>query len=143
MHTSFYKGGILPLFVGLFISVNACSQDLSDKDLKTNITDIQNPLKQITSLDPKMFEYNTSRYNHLSLPGGIHYGFIAEDFQQVFPEMVYKKPYSYMHGKNSYRNATVKTINFEDLVPVLIASIKEQQAQINELRQELERLKRK
>lgn len=119
------------------------AQDLSDREIKTNVSAIQNPLQQIRSLDPKVFEYNTGKYKHLQLPGGTHYGFISEEFQQVFPGMVYKKPYSYMSGKNSYRNATVQTINLESLIPVLIASIKEQQVQIDQLRSELEAVKRR
>jgi hypothetical protein len=121
----------------------AFSQDLRDRDIKKNISPISDPLKKLTSLNPTMFEYNTGQYRHLDLPGGGHYGFITEEFQQVFPGLVYKKPYSYMVGKNSYRNATVKTINLEGLIPVLIASIKEQQSEINALRAEVESLKRR
>lgn len=122
---------------------SAFSQDLSDKDIKKNVTAIESPLQQITSLNPKAFEYNRGQYSHLQLPGGTHYGFITEEFQQVFPGLVYKKPYTYMAGKNLYKDATVKTINLESLIPVLIASIKEQQAQINQLRGEIETLKRR
>jgi hypothetical protein len=142
MCNTFYKAIILSGIVLCFSNVNAFSQDLSDKDIKTNVTSIENPLKQITSLNPKIFEYNTGRYSHLSLPAGTQYGFIAEEFQQVFPGMVYRKPYSFMYGKNAYRNATIKTINLENLIPVLIASIKEQQMQIDQLRFEIEKLKR-
>jgi hypothetical protein len=141
MYRTSYSKRLLSLLVALTVSVIVYSQDLSDRDIKTNITSIDNPLQRITSLDPKMFEYNTGRYSHLRLPGGTQYGFIAEEFQQVFPGMVHKKPYSYMSGKNSYRNTTVKTINLESLIPVLIASIKEQQVQIEQLRAEVDRLK--
>jgi hypothetical protein len=46
-----------------------------------------------------------------------------------------------MFGKNSYRNATLKTIDELSLIPVLVASIKEQQLQIEKLTSELEILK--
>lgn len=119
------------------------AQDLTDNMIKTNVSHISEPLKVITSLQPMTFEYNTRQYSHLKLPSGRQYGFMAEDFQQVLPGLVHKKPYSFMSGKNSYRNATVKTIDMESLVPVLIASIKEQQTQIDQLRAELEALKRR
>jgi hypothetical protein len=48
-----------------------------------------------------------------------------------------------MVGKNLYKNATVQSIDLEGLVPVLIASIKQQQAQIDQLRMEVEALKNK
>ena len=48
-----------------------------------------------------------------------------------------------MTGKNLFRNTTTKQINLEGLIPVLIASIQEQQAEINALRAEVEALKKK
>jgi hypothetical protein len=125
------------------INQSAAAQDLSDQDIKTNISPIADPLQQITSLNPKAFQYNTGKYKHLSLPSGIHYGFIAEEFRQVFPGLVHRKPYSYMVGKNLYKSATVPTINLEELIPVLIASIKQQQAEIDQLKLEMEKLKKR
>lgn len=119
------------------------AQNLSDQEIKTNISSISDPLQQINSLNPTVFQYNTEKYKHLSLPSGVHYGFTAEEFRQVFPGLVYRKPYSYMVGKNLYKNATVQSIDLEGLVPVLIASIKQQQAQIDQLRMEVEVLKNK
>jgi len=121
----------------------AISQELKDNEIKRNAVPIQEPLRHITQLNPQKFEYNRDKYGHLQLPGGSHYGFIAEEFQQVFPSLVYRKSHSYMVGKNAYRNAQVKTINLEQLIPVLIASIKEQQMQIDVLRAEIEMLKKK
>lgn len=139
--SSLGKSSLIIIFV--LIAHLAISQDLSDNDIKKNAVPIQEPLKQITSLNPQKFEYNRSKYDHLQLPAGSHYGFIAEEFQQVFPALVYRKSHSYMVGKNAYRNAQVKTINLEQLIPVLIASIKEQQMQLDALKAEIEMLKRK
>lgn len=132
------------LFVLVFLAVQPVfSQDLSDNDIKKNITPVQKPLEQITALNPAVFEYNTSRYDYLKLPGGTHYGFIAEEFQQVFPGLVYKKRYPYMAGKNAYRNATVRNIDMQALIPVLVAAVREQQEQIEQLRTEIEALKKR
>ena len=138
--SSLGKSTLVILFV--IIAQHSISQDLSDNEIKRNAVPIQEPLKQITSLNPQKFEYNTDKYDHLLLPVGSHYGFIAEEFQQVFPSLVYRKSHSWMVGKNSYKNAQVKTINLEQLIPVLIASIKEQQMQLNALRAEIEILKK-
>lgn len=74
---------------------------------------------------------------------GTQYGFIAEDIAQTFPELVAEKSFSYMFGKNAYRTAKVKTVDEASLIPVLVASIKEQQEQIEKLKQEIENLKNK
>ncbi len=132
-------------FVALLVmfGFQSNAQQLKDEAIKTNITPIENPLQVVNSLQPLSYEYKTGQYKHLKLPSGTHYGFMAEDFQQVLPGLVYNKAYSYASGKNSTRNATIKSIDMESLIPVLIASIKEQQVQIEQLRAEVEALKRK
>jgi hypothetical protein len=127
----------------IVIAPSASAQNLADNEIKTNVTTISDPLRSILALEPRSFEYRTRQFSHLQLPPGTHYGFIAEEFRQVFPGMVYRKPYSYMAGKNSYRNATINTINMEALIPVLVASIKQQQQTIEELKVEIEALKRR
>jgi hypothetical protein len=132
------------LFVSMIMLAQvAGAQQLTDETIKTNISPIQQPLKVLQSLQPRSFEYRTHEYKYLRLPEGSRFGFIAEDFQKVLPGLVYNKPYTYAFGKNSTRNATIKTIDMESLIPVLIASIQEQQAQIDQLRAELEALRRK
>lgn len=126
-----------------FGAFTAFSQDLTDNTIKKNVTTIQDPLKQVIALQPRTYEYKTSEYNHLKFPGGRQFGFIAEEFQQVFPGMVYRKPYTFMSGKNSYRDATVKTIDLQALIPVLTAAIQEQQRQIDQLKAEVEALKKR
>jgi hypothetical protein len=127
----------------LFISAVVYSQNLNDSEIKKNITAIENPLKKLVQLQPKSFEYKTDQYKHLKLQHGKKYGFLAEDFQHIFPDLVVEKSVSYMFGKNAYRNSTIKTIDEQSLIPLLVASIKEQQLQIDKLTTELEALKNK
>lgn len=51
-------------------------------------------------------------------------GFIAQELEQVFPEAVYTLP----NGK--------KAIAYSEIIPILVEAIKEQQNQIDELKQE-------
>ena len=48
-----------------------------------------------------------------------------------------------MYSKNNYRNTKIKTIEETDLIPVLVASIKELNAEINKLKTEIDALKKK
>ncbi|MFT3903192.1 MAG: tail fiber domain-containing protein [Niabella sp.] len=121
----------------LSFNISANAQSISDYQLKTNVTDIQNPIKQLKQLEPKVFEYNKQGYSFLKLENGQHYGFLAEDVQKVFPELVKEKSVSYMQGKNRMRQAKIKTIDEKAFIPVLIASIKQQQAEIEALKLEL------
>lgn len=128
---------------GLLLAVSVThAQTYLDTDLKKNIQPITGALKTITLLEPKAYEYNTSQFNHLKLPGGVQYGFIAEDVAKIVPGVVTYSRVSYMRGKNLFRTATVPSVNMESLVPVLIASVREQQLAIEQLRAEIMELKK-
>ena len=131
------------LFVALILSGIAFSQTVTDKELKKNVTTINEPLQKLAQLNPKTFEYDTEKYRHLKLGGGVKYGFIAEELEQIFPDLVQRKNVSYMFGKNSYRDTQIKSIDEASLIPVLVAAIQQQQQQIEKLTQEVETLKNK
>lgn len=131
------------LFAVLIIAGNSFSQTVTDNEIKKNIAAINSPLQKLVQLNPKTFEYDTQKFKHLNLDHGVKYGFIAEEVQQVFPGLVKQKSISYMFGKNSYRDTKIKTIDEASLIPVLVASIQQQQQQIEQLKEEVEALKNK
>ena len=139
-HTSKY---IVVSVIILLTTHYAYSQALSDRQVKINIRPISNPLTVIKSLEPKMFEYNSDRTRYLRFPDGTQYGFIAEDFKKILPELIVSKKYTYMKGKNNFEKASLKVVQMEYLVPLLVASIKEQQVIIEQLRSDLDEIKKK
>ena len=141
MFTPYIKCSFL-LLSGICISIALSAQDLPDAAIKKNVVAIDNPLQRIIQLEPKRFEYNVNDYKHLKLQSGYRYGFMAEDIQSVFPDLVKEKSVRYMFGKNVYRNSTIKTVDETSLIPVLVASIKEQQAEIDQLKLEILALKK-
>ena len=62
-------------------------------------------------------------------------GFIAQDVQKIIPELV--KEVDTLHTENE----THLTLDYVKLVPVLVEAVKEQQEQIEELREEVKILK--
>jgi len=123
------------------IAFSMFAQTVPDSEIKKNITEIINPLQKLVQLEPKAFEYNTEKYKHLKLQHGKKFGFMSDNMWQVFPELVTTKHSSYIFGKNVYRDMKIKTIDQTSLIPVLVAAIKEQQAEIKELKKEVEELK--
>ena len=117
------------------------AQNVSDKDIKTNVAGISNALGQLKLLEPLTYEYNTEKYKPLLLEKGKRYGFIAEEFQNVFPEMVYNRHIPQITSKHQHRDLSVKKIDTESLIPVLVASIKELEAEVEKLKKELKELK--
>ncbi len=118
------------------------SQNIPDSEIKKNVTPISSPLESINRLEPKVFEYDKSKYTDLRLPAGKQYGFLAENVQAVFPDLVKYENHSYSVGKNAFRTAKVKTLDNESLVPILVASIQELQSQVEQLKAEIQLLKK-
>lgn len=114
------KGGasiVKNLYVGGNISCVALTQT-SDRRLKQNIVsiDLGESSKKILQLEPKSFEMKDN-------PGKKHFGLIAQELETVMPELVYK-------------SSDTLSVNYLELIPHLINCIKDQQAQINELRKQ-------
>ena len=108
-------------------------QTTSDIRVKENINTIENALNVITSLNPVSFNYkqefaeknnwdDTMKLNNI--------GFIAQEFENVFPKYVYTKEYTL--GDTPIED--FKSIDTGHLVPYLVKAIQEQQIQINELK---------
>ena len=132
------------LIIGLFvISQQIFAQTLNDSEIKKNVSDISNPLQSIAKLEPRVFEYSTDKYKELRLPTGTQYGFTVENIQAVFPSLVKTESKSYLVGKNLTRQATVKSIDFEGLIPILVASIQQLQNEVSLLKEEVQALKNK
>ncbi|ANH82295.1 hypothetical protein A8C56_16200 [Niabella ginsenosidivorans] len=118
------------------------AQTLSDKDIKTHITEIESPLQKLMQLEPRQFLYNSHKYKYLKLNEGQQYGFIADNMKRIFPDLVKEKKISRPFGKNAYRYARVSTIDQTALIPVLVASIKQQQETIEQLKTQVAELKK-
>ncbi|MGJ7031782.1 tail fiber domain-containing protein [Niabella hirudinis] len=132
----------LGAFIFLSLTAVAGAQTLTDKELKTRVTEIENPLQKIVQLEPRQFEYKAKDYKYLKLAEGAQYGFMDDNMKKVFPGLVKEKKVSYMFGKNAYRDVKVPTIDEAGLIPVLVASIKQQQQEIEMLKSELLKLKK-
>ena len=130
------------LITSLLLGISSITaQSFSDREIKYNIQDIDDAVQLLLQLRPITFEYNTTHFKQLKLKEGKQYGFLSENVQRTFPELIEKKNINYMFGKNAYRNASIPKINENQLIPVLVASILELQDQIYDLRKEILELK--
>lgn len=90
----------------------------SDSRLKQNITSIDPSISnKILNLSPKQYTYINKTDDN------IHYGLLAQDVELVYPSLV----------KNDGEE-NVKSVNYIELIPLLIAQIKSLQQQIDELK---------
>lgn len=134
-------------------------QTISDKYLKRNIQPIASALTILNQLQPKTYEYRSDRkFDSLHFPKGLHYGFLAQDLEQILPNLVKESDItppgmtvpdtSFIIGKDSVKTLeskpikknVVKSVNYIELIPIMVKALQEQQEQINALVQEIKRL---
>ncbi len=142
MKTLFFRSsGILLLMIISLMSVKA--QDSKSEDLKVNVNKLVDGINKIKQLEPISFQYDSSKYKDLEshLPSGDRFGFLEQSVAVNFPSLVQTNSYVLPTGKNSNKVAKINEVNKEELIPVLVAAIKEQQEQIEFLRQEINALK--
>ncbi|HKG06253.1 MAG TPA: hypothetical protein VKB19_07345 [Pedobacter sp.] len=131
---------------GLLLSVCAFSanaQKIDEKELKVEVQKVSGSTQQLISLEPVKFRYDVKKYKHLGLPAGSQYGFLASNVQSSFPDLVHETSKQVPSGKNSSKVASYNEVDNNDLIPVLVAAIKEQQAEIENLKKEVGLLKQK
>ena len=95
----------------------------SDKRLKENIKPIENPLGKIAQISGNTFDWveNSEVHSHK----GSDIGVIAQEIEAVLPELVTTR-------ENGY-----KAVKYDKVVALLIEAVKDQQAQIDELKSKL------
>lgn len=107
----------------------------SDKKLKTNIMPLTNALDKLKLLKPSSYNFRIDEYKFLNLPKGSQMGLIAQDLEQVFPELVkVTTGNKNMKDPNSILT-NFKSVNYIGLIPILIAGMQEQQNEIESLKQ--------
>jgi hypothetical protein len=106
--------------------INATSNTItaiSDQRLKENIQDIDVGLDKIMALKPRKFDWKAGKGKDKKGDRG----WIAQEFEQVFPDMITTWKDEPPEGEEPY-----KAVN-ADLIPVLVKAIQEQQALITSL----------
>jgi hypothetical protein len=94
----------------------------SDKRLKDNIKTISNPISKILQISGYTFNWNEKQDTYK----GQDVGVVAQEIEKVLPEIVEER-------ENGY-----KAVKYEKIVPLLIEAIKDQQKQIDELKNKLD-----
>lgn len=143
----------------------------SDNNLKQNVKEVDDALSLINKLKPRNYEFKTDeKLAFLNLPKGRHYGLMAQDLEEILPNLVTtgvhdvlkpvkqqdaikanpdeSLPARVKEGETPKpETMTIKSVNYIELIPILVKGmqeqttlIKQQQLQINELKDQVRRL---
>jgi hypothetical protein len=95
----------------------------SDRRLKENISPITNPIEKINQIGG--YEYDWIPMEGIHENEGHDIGVIAQEIQEVLPEIVTRRENGYL------------AVKYERIVALLIECVKEQQTQIDELKSKI------
>jgi len=116
--TIYFRGSTItgtgPIYAGSFIYS-------SDKSLKTNITQLNNALEKVKQLEGVSFNWKET--------GRKDMGLIAQDVEKVIPEIVHTS------------EEGLKSVEYGNLVAILIEAVKEQQEEIDSLQKQIDELR--
>lgn len=111
---------------GTIFATSTSISAISDASLKDNVRDLDKGLDTIMALQPRRFDWKNG-------DGTDVMGFIAQEVEEVMPELVADYQYSYEDTK--------KSLKMGDMIPAMVKAMQEQQAMIEALKAEVEALK--
>jgi hypothetical protein len=134
----------------------------SDKNIKKDIHDVAEAMNIINKLKPKYYKFrDDGKYAALHLPKGNHYGLLAQELEEVLPNLVSETPHELQdnkqegikpdasgnfdpaiaQGKEAKETIKIKAVNYIELIPIIVKGMQEQGAENKELRDEVQDLK--
>lgn len=102
----------------------------SDIRLKKNFEKIGNATSLIRQMNPMKYDFRYDELREMGLPKVRQFGLIAQELELIAPELVSE----HSEGKNK---ELYKGINYTGLIPIMIQGMKDQQNEIDELKQKL------
>ena len=108
---------------GTVFATNTTISAISDQRLKENVQDLDAGLDKIMALQPRKFDWKEGKGKNIKGDRG----WIAQEFEQVFPDMIDTWKDEAPEGEEPYKSVRA------DLIPVLVKAMQEQQAIITAL----------
>jgi len=108
---------------GTVFATNTTISAISDARLKENVQDLDVGLGAILALKPRKFDWKAGKGKDIKGDRG----FIAQEFEQVFPQLVDEWKDEAPEGEAPYKSVR------QDLIPVLVKAIQELTARVQTL----------
>jgi len=106
------------------VTIAGTLSENSDIRLKENISPLSNVLDKFNSIQPVYFDFKDKQ----SHPAGKHIGFIAQEIEKPFPELISSDSKGFL------------SVEYQNMTAVLFQAVKEQQLQVDKQQQQIEEL---
>lgn len=108
-----------------------CVAPCSDERAKVNVVELESSLDKVLSLRGVSFDWNPEVVPSLAEEQDRQIGLIAQEVEEIVPEVV---------SVEKVEGQELKSVRYENLVALLIEGMKEQQQQIEDLKQRVSEL---
>lgn len=108
-----YFDGDLEITNGAFIS--------SDQQFKTSVNTLNGSLNKISKLRPVSYYMDTANYEQFKFDSKLHYGFIAQEVEQLFPNIVRNSVNAGSYdsvGNFTSNPVSYKSLNYDAIIPI-------------------------
>ena len=112
---------------GTIFATNPIISSISDIRVKENIRDLDSGLDKIMALKPRVFDWKEGKGKDIKNDRG----FIAQEFQEVFPDLIDEYKQEVEEGEEPYKSVRA------DLIPVLVKAIQELKTEIDSLKNQI------
>lgn len=112
----------------------------SDMRLKRDIEPLENALDVVKKLNPVSYNFKTDVYTDMELAQRHKMGLLAQEVEAILPALVSEGSEATDENGDSFN---VKSVNYVEMIPLLIKSIQELQDENEALKQRLEKLETK
>jgi hypothetical protein len=108
----------------------------SDERLKTGIKNEESVMEKLLKLVPVSYTFDTKKQIELGMPSNLQHGLIAQRVQEIYPELVKNVVFpKAINAPKEEKAQEYLAVNYTSMIPLLIQGLKEQQAEINELKE--------
>ena len=107
----------------------------SDESIKTDIEDLSGARELLAQIRPRSCRFRVDELPYSGLPEGVQHGVIAQEIQEVMPELVQDVHLASVmdeDGVEVQAARSIKAVNYIGLIPVLISAAQDQQRQLDE-----------
>lgn len=114
----------------------------SDKKFKTDINELSKSemVSKLMKLRPSSYYYKTDK--DVNFSKGMQYGFVAQEVEKVFPDLVKDVRQPVYNGTDEFGNPRIdensvrefKSVNYIGMIPILTKALQEHEAVISDLR---------
>ena len=115
-------------WAGTIFATNTTISAISDQRFKENIQDLDVGLNAVMALKPRKFDWKAGKGKDIKGDRG----FIAQEIQQVFPDLIDEWKDPAPEGEEPYKSVR------QDLIPVLVKAIQELKAENDVLKARLD-----